>query len=86
MKAFDGVIRKLRVEELNEAVDSPGSFDEDDFFPFRTLGQVISSVNGFISFLAGEASMIRLALGKSASTDAFGDCLDSSSDSSDYNS
>ena len=72
LETLGGAVRSLRVNALDEAIDPPGSFDEDGSFFFATVGMMILSMSGFIHFLAGEASMIRLALGKPACAQPIG--------------
>ncbi len=56
-------------EHLDEAVNIPGYFDEDALFSYTTVGTMFVAVSGFIHYLAGEMSTIRLKLGKSPMPD-----------------
>ena len=73
LETLGGAVRSLGANALDEAIDPPGSFDEDGSFFFATVGMMILSMSGYIHFLAGEASMIRLALGKPAAPNPFDD-------------
>jgi hypothetical protein len=75
LETLGGAVRTPGPHHLDDPVDPPGSLDEDGHFPFSTVGTMIFSVSGRIHFLAGEASGIRLALGKSPATDPFDDLL-----------
>ncbi|MHC5537259.1 hypothetical protein ACYOEI_03365 [Singulisphaera rosea] len=69
LETLIGALRSLGPHHLSEPVDSPGAFDEDGLFYFATVEKMILSVSGYIHLLAGEASVIRLALGKPAALD-----------------
>lgn len=75
LEALGRVVRTLKPHHLDEPVDPPGSLDEDGHFQFDTIGTMIYSVSGRIHFLAGEASVIRLGLGKPPAADPFDDLL-----------
>jgi hypothetical protein len=75
LEALDRAIRTLEPADMEATVDPPGCFDEDGLFSFETVGEVILAVSGFIHFLAGEASMIRLALGEPPAPDPFDDLI-----------
>jgi hypothetical protein len=75
LEALGGAVRTLGPHSLDEPVDPPGSLDDDGHFSFSTVGTMILSVSGRIHLLAGEASGIRLALGKSAAGEPFDDLL-----------
>jgi hypothetical protein len=63
----------LGPHHLDEPADPSTAFDEDGLFSFTTVEEMILAVSGYAHFLAGEASMIRLALGKPAASDPFDD-------------
>ena len=75
LETLGGAVRSLGANALDEAIDPPGSFDEDGSFFFATVGMMILSMSGYIHFLAGEASVIRLALAKPPAADAVDDLL-----------
>jgi hypothetical protein len=64
-------VRTIGPHHLDEPSDPPGAFDEDGLFFFATVGKMILSVSGHVHLLAGEASVIRVALGKPAASDPF---------------
>jgi hypothetical protein len=49
---------------LDEPVDPPDHLDEEALFRFGTVGEVVLAASAYTSFLAGEASSVRLALGR----------------------
>jgi hypothetical protein len=61
----------LDAEGLDEPVDPPDHFDEEGLFEFGTVGEMILAASAYTSFLAGEASVVRLALGKALVDDPF---------------
>jgi hypothetical protein len=71
LETLSAAVRTLGSHRLDESVDSPGAFDEDGLFFFATVGKMILTVAGHIHVLAGEASVIRLALGKPAADHPF---------------
>ena len=75
LETLGGAVRTLGPHHLDDPVDPPGSLDEDGHFPFSTVGTMIHSVSGLIHFLAGEASILRLALGKPPAADPIDDLL-----------
>jgi hypothetical protein len=64
-------VRALGPHHLDEPANPSTAFDEDGLFSFRTVKEMIIAVSGYAHFLAGEASMIRLALGRPAASDPF---------------
>jgi len=71
LEALAGVLRTLGPLHLDEPSSPPGAFDEDGVFSFTTVEEMIAAVSGYVHFLAGETSVIRLALGKPAASDPF---------------
>jgi hypothetical protein len=70
----DALVRatgSLDAAGLNEPVDPPDHFDEEALFEFGTVGEMILAASAYTSFLAGEASVVRLALGKAPMDDPF---------------
>ena len=49
---------------------------EQALFSFATLGEMIFTASAYVHFLAGEASVLRLALGKPAAPDPFDGLFD----------
>jgi hypothetical protein len=56
---------------LDEPVDPPVHLDEEVLFRFETVGEMILATSSYTAFLAGEASIVRLALGKAPVDDPF---------------
>jgi hypothetical protein len=71
LQVLANAVRGLGPQRLDEPSDPPGSFGEEGVFHFATVGEMIFSASGYVHFLAGEASVIRLALGKPAASDPF---------------
>jgi hypothetical protein len=57
--------------DLDEPVDPPDHLDEEAMFRFGTVGEMILTLSVYTYSLAGEASVVRLALGKAAAEDPF---------------
>jgi hypothetical protein len=64
LKALDEVVQSLEDHRLDEPYDFQIEFDEDGVFAATTIGEMIFSTSLYVQFLAGEASMMALALGK----------------------
>jgi hypothetical protein len=64
-------VRALDPDQLDEPSGSSSAFDEDGHFSFTTVGEMILAASAYVHFLAGEASVIRLVLGKPAASDPF---------------
>jgi hypothetical protein len=62
---------RLGPADLDEPVDPPDHLDEEALFRFGTVGEMILTLSAYTCFLAGEASVVRLALGKAAVDDPF---------------
>jgi hypothetical protein len=76
LEALADAVRGLENRRFDEASNhSSTAFDDDGFFSFATIGEMIFSVSSYVHFLAGEASVIRLALGKPAASDKFDELL-----------
>jgi hypothetical protein len=76
LEALADAVRGLENRRFDEASNhSSTAFDDDGFFSFATIGEMIFSVSSYVHFLAGEASVIRLALGKPAASDPFDELL-----------
>jgi DinB superfamily len=60
---------RLDPANLDEPVDPPDHLDEEALFRFGTVGEMILTLSAYTCFLAGEASAIRLALGRAAVDD-----------------
>jgi hypothetical protein len=72
LEALADAVRGLENHRFDEASNySSAAFDDDGFFSFATIGEMIFSVSSYVQFLAGEASVIRLGLGKLAACDPF---------------
>jgi hypothetical protein len=72
LEALADAVRGLENHRFDEASNySSAAFDDDGFFSFATIGEMIFSVSSYVQFLAGEASVIRLGLGKLAASDPF---------------
>jgi hypothetical protein len=71
LEALADAVRALGPHHLDEPADPSTAFDEDGLFSFTTVEEMIVAVSGYAHFLALEASMIRLALGKPAASDPF---------------
>jgi hypothetical protein len=78
LEALVEAMRTLGPHDLDEPSDPPGAFGEDGIFSFETIGEMILSVSGLIHLLAGEASVVRLALGMPAASDPFDELLNGS--------
>jgi hypothetical protein len=68
----DALVRatgSLDAAGLDEPVDPPDHLDEEALFEFGTVGEMILAASAYTSFLVGEASMVRVALGKAAVDD-----------------
>jgi hypothetical protein len=61
----------LGPSDLDEPVDPPDHLEEEAILRFETVGGLILTLSAYTCFLAGEASMVRLALGKAAVDDPF---------------
>ena len=75
-EALVEALHDVSPQRFDEPADPPAAFDEDSLFSFTTLEEMICAASSYIHFLAGEASVIRLGLGKPAARDLF-DELDS---------
>jgi hypothetical protein len=74
--ALADVVRTLENHRFDEASSySSAAFDDDGFFSFATIGEMIFSVASYVHFVAGEASVIRLGLGMPAASDPFDELL-----------
>ena len=62
LEALAGAVRGFGPDRFDEPSDPTDAFDEDGHFSFTTLGEMILSASTYVHFLAGEASVIRLAL------------------------
>jgi hypothetical protein len=62
---------RLGPVDLDEPVDPPDRLDEEAMFRFGTVGEMILTLSAYTYYLAGEASVVRLALGKAAVDDSF---------------
>jgi hypothetical protein len=71
LETLADAVRALGPHHLDELANPSTAFDEDGLFSFRTVKEMIIAVSGYAHFLAGEASMIRLALGRPAASDPF---------------
>ena len=71
VEALARAVQRLGPDRFDEPSDPPGTFDEEGLFSFATVGEMIFSALAYVHFLAGEASMLRLALGKPAAPDPF---------------
>ena len=71
LEALAGAVRRVGPHRFDESSDPADAFDEDGAFSFATLGEMIFSASAYVHFLAGEASVLRLALGKPAARDPF---------------
>jgi hypothetical protein len=60
---------RLGPADLDESVDPPDHLDEAAMFRFGTVGAMILTLSAYTCFLAGEAPVVRLALGKAAVDD-----------------
>jgi hypothetical protein len=69
LEALAGAVRRLGPHRFDEASDPAGAFDEDGGFSFATLGEMIFSASAYVHFLAGGASVLRVAHGKPAAPD-----------------
>ena len=70
----DALVRatgSLDAAGLDEPVDPPDHLDEEALFEFGTVGEMILAASAYTSYLVGEASVVRVALGKSAVDDPF---------------
>ena len=57
--------------DFDEPVDPRDHLDEEALFRFGTVGEMILTLSAYTYYLAGEASVVRLALGKAAVEDPF---------------
>jgi Protein of unknown function (DUF664) len=57
--------------DLDEPIDPPDHLDEEAMFRFETVGEMIVTLSAYTCFLVGEASVVRLALGKATVDDPF---------------
>ena len=57
--------------DLDEPVDPRDYPDEEALFRFGTVGEMILTLSAYTYYLVGEASVVRLALGKAAVDDPF---------------
>jgi hypothetical protein len=71
LETLAGAVRRLGPHRFDEPSDPADAFDEDGVFSFATLGEMIFSACAYVHFLAGEASVLRVALGKPAAPDPF---------------
>jgi hypothetical protein len=71
LETLADAVRALGPHHLDEPANPSTAFDEDGLFSFTTVKEMIIAVSGYAHFLAGEASMIRLALGRPAASDPF---------------
>jgi hypothetical protein len=71
LEILANAVRALGPHHLDEPAKLSTAFDEDGLFAFTTVEEMIVAVSGYAHFLAGEASVIRLALGKPAASDPF---------------
>jgi hypothetical protein len=76
LEALAGAVRRVGPHRFDESSDPADAFDEDGAFSFATLGEMIFSASAYVHFLAGEASVLRLALGKPAAPDPFDGLFD----------
>ncbi len=70
----DALVRATRLLDaagLDEPVDPPDHLDEEAQFEFGTVGEMILAASAYTSFLVGEASVVRVALGKAAVDEPF---------------
>jgi DinB superfamily len=71
----DALIRAtaaLDAAALDEPVDPPDHLDEEALFEFGTVGEMVLAASAYTSFLVGEVSAVRLALGKAPIEDPLG--------------
>jgi hypothetical protein len=76
LEALASAVRGLGPHRFDEPSDPSDAFDEDGVFSFATVGEMISSACAYVHFLAGEALVLRLALGKPAAPDPFDGLFD----------
>ena len=70
----DALIRATRALDaagLDEPVDPPDHLDEEALFEFGTVGEMILAGSAYTSFLVGNVSIVRVALGKAPVDDPF---------------
>jgi hypothetical protein len=70
----DALVRatgSLDAAGLDDPVDPPDHLDEEALFEFGTVGEMLLAASAYTSFLVGEASVVRVALGKAPVDDPF---------------
>jgi hypothetical protein len=75
VEALAGAVQRLGPGRFDEPCDPPDAFDEEGLFSFATLGEMVFAALAYLHFLAGEASVVRLALGKPPAPDPFEELL-----------